>query len=340
MTMHATAWATGPIGPETIALPGETQQLRNAVQGIRGLCRQVEQAANQLKQANPPEGQNGKAVTALSRAAQRTGRQLEADSQQLERLGDAIDHASDVLGNAQQGVDDLKRRWRDARETFRDALHGAKNAPKDVGALIHSVDADVSDGHGAQFKRQAGLQFTSVGQGQAHAMLVQDGSKIEHAITAYRHAARSIVDEYSDLMQKVKNADEKLAEKLPRQRDHATAEAQEMNGHEGGGNDHQGISAPAGIRSVAEEIHAAAQTIDQAAHRLEDIRLAIRAGRMLPEDERVGSNDGFKRDWDEHFDKVRHQLNGARRAADHVADRLRDADENGAADIRQALRDD
>ena len=83
----------------------------------------------------------------------------------------------------------------------------------------------------------------------------------------------------------------------------------------------------------------AAQTLGRAADRLEDVRLAIRSGRMLPEDERVGSNDGFKRDWTEHFDALREGLNATRRAADAAAERLRQIDLDSAADIRQALRD-
>ena len=83
----------------------------------------------------------------------------------------------------------------------------------------------------------------------------------------------------------------------------------------------------------------AAQTLQRAVDQLEDVRLAVRAGRMLPDDERTGSNDGFKRDWTEHLDGVRESLQAGRRAADAAVERLRQIDADGAGDIRQALRD-
>ncbi|MEJ7633410.1 hypothetical protein [Aeromicrobium sp.] len=338
MTMHATL-VSGPIGPDTIDIPGEPTQLRNAVQGLRGLCRQIEQASNQLKQANPSDSDRGRIVLALSGAAQRTGRVLDADSQQLDSLADAIDHAADVLTSSQGGVDDLRRRWRSSRDAFRDALHGHKNAPDNVEALIHRIDSDASESHEGQFKQQAGLTFANVGGGGARpdAMLLEEDGAVDQAITAYRHDVRSIVDEFAELMQKTKNADNQLDEKLPR---HSSAALSEVEHDGGSGPDHHTISGPGAVRSIGEELGQGAHTIEQASQRLEDIRLAIRAGRMLPDDDRVGSNDGFKRDWTEHFDKLKHSLTAARRAADGAADRLRDADENGAADVRQALRDD
>jgi hypothetical protein len=334
MTLHA-EFVAGPIGPDTIRIPGQPAQLRSAVQGLRGLCRQVDQASDQLKQANPPDGERGRIVLALSHAAQRTGRTLDADSQQLEALADAIDHAADVLTHSQDGVDDLSRRWRQARDAFRDALHGHKNAPANVEALIHHIDSDAAGAHLTQLKRQAGVTFAD-GSGGAHAqaMLLEDGSAVEQAITAYRHTVRGLVDEYADLVQKAKTADNQVDEKLPR---HTNAAFEEAESHDDSSAQHT-ISGPAAVRAVGDAIHEGARTLDQAEHRLEDIRLAIRAGRMLPDDERVGSNDGFKRDWTDHFDQVRHMLNAARRAGDLAADRLRDADDHGAADVRQALR--
>jgi len=336
MTVHAEL-VSGPIGPDTIRIPGEPAQLRSAVQGLRALCRQVDQGSHQLKQANPPDGERGRIVLALSRAAQRTGRTLDADSQQLDALADSIDHAADVLTSSLDGVDDVRRRWRQARDTLRDAVQGRKNAPPNMEALIHDIDSDVASTHLTQLKRQAGLTFLEggAGPGGPHAMLLEDGSPVEQAITAYRHAVRGLVDEYSELVQKAKTADNQVDEKLPR---HAGSTMTETDSNDDGP-DHHNVSGPGAVRSIGDQLQEAARVLDQAEGKLEDIRLAIRAGRMQPDDERVGSNDGFKRDWSDHFDTIRHMLNALRRAGDMAADRLRDADENGAADVRQALRD-
>jgi hypothetical protein len=338
MTLHAEL-VSGPIGPDTIRVPGDPAQLRTAVQGLRGLCRQVDQASHLLKQANAPDGERGRIVLALSRAAQRTGRSLDADSQQLEALADAIDHAADVLSSSIDGADDVKRRWKQARDTLRESVHGRKNAPPDLEALIHGIDSEVAESHLTQLKRQAGMTFLDGGGGRPreHAMLLEEGSPVDQAITAYRHAARGLVDEYADLVQKAKTADNPVDEKLPR---HANVGISEVDNGNDDGPDHHNVSGPAAVRTIGDQLQEGARVLDQAENRLEDIRLAIRAGRMQPDDERVGSNDGFKRDWTDHFDKIRHTLNALRRAGDTAADRLRDADENGAADVRQALRED
>ncbi|MFC5679001.1 hypothetical protein [Aeromicrobium endophyticum] len=337
MTLHAEL-VSGPIGPDTIRVPGDPAQLRNAVQGLRGLSRQVDQASHLLKQANPPDGERGRIVLALSRAAQRTGRTLDADSQQLDALADAIDHAADVLSSSIDGAEDVKRRWKQARDTLRDSVHGHKNAPPNIEALIHGIDSEAAESHLTQLKRQAGMTFLDGGAGQPreHAMLLEEGSPVDQAITAYRHAARGLVDEYAELVQKAKTADNPVDEKLPR---HANVSISEVDTHDDGP-DHHNVSGPGAVRSIGDQLQEGTRVLDQAENRLEDVRLAIRAGRMQPDDERVGSNDGFKRDWTDHFDKLRHTLNALRRAGDVAADRLRDADENGAADVRQALRDD
>lgn len=336
MTMHA-EMISRPIGPDTIEIPGHPDQLKSAVQGLQGLSRQLEHAAQQLKGANPPDGGRGRAALALSRAAQRTGNVLDADIQQLEDLTQSIDNAADAITRGQASVDDLRRRWRQARETFRDTVQGAKHAPDHPEALMHRIDANLAEAHATQFKRQAGLTFMDPGTGGAkHVDFEQVGGVVDQAITAYRQEVRSVVDEYADVMQKVKNADNQLDEKLPRR----SVAIATMTGDGDGSEEQHGMSTPGGVRSVAREIEQAAHVIERATHRLEDVRLSIRAGRMLPDGERVGSNDGFKRDWTEHLDGVRHSLQAACRAGDAVADRLRDVDQNGAADIRQALRDD
>src|SRR5690348_17992309 len=50
-------------------------------------------------------------------------------------------------------------------------------------------------------------------------------SAVEQAITAYRHTARGLVDEYAELVQKAKTADDQVDEKLPRHSNVAFEEA-------------------------------------------------------------------------------------------------------------------
>lgn len=336
MTVNATLMS-GPIGPDSIDLPGEPARLRDAVQHLRDLAGQVDQTGQQLQQADPPEGRRGRTVLAMSRGARRTGKVLEADARQLGELADALDAAADALAQGQGGVDDVRQRWRQAREVLRNALSGAKDGAPDAGTIMHRIDAGAAGPHAAQFQQQAGLQFVDDGSGGAHAeaMLLEQGGPVQQAIADYRRDVHGFVDEYADLMQKAKSADREVEDRLPRRPSSDFADG------DGGDDDpdQQHVSAPGAVQSLGEELHDAAQTLNQAGDRLEDIRLAVRAGRMLPEDERVGSNEGFKRDWDEHFDALREALVATRRAADTVAQRLRQIDDDGASDIHQGLRD-
>lgn len=337
MTVNATLMS-GPIAPDSIQLPGDPARLRDAVQSLRNLARQVDQTGQQLLQADPPEGRRGRTALAMARGATRTGKVLEADAQQLGELADALDAAADALTQGQDGIDDLRQRWRQSREVFRNALTGAKDGPKDVDSIMHGIDATAAEPHRAQFQNQAGLQFTDDDGGggpRAEAMLVEHGGAVQQAIADYRRDVHGIVDAFADLMQKAKSADREVEDRLPRRpsSDFADGDAGDDDP------DHQNVSAPGAVQSLGEELHDAAQTLNRSGDVLEDIRLAIRAGRMLPEEERVGSNQGFKHDWDEHFDALREALVATRRAADTVAERLRRIDDDGATDIRQGLRD-
>ena len=338
MTTNATL-VSGPIGPDTIGLPGEPSRLRDAAQGLHELARQVEQTGQQLQRADPPEGARGRTVLALSRGAQRIGSVLEADARQLGGLADAIDTAADALAQGQDGVDGLRQRWRQARETFRSTLDSAKDGPKDVGALMHRIDATASEPHENQFRQQAGLTFLDGGGGAAgaDAMLLEQGGRVQQAIADYRRETRAVVDDLADLMQRAKNADREVEDRLPRRSEaHLSAAGPAGDGDDPG---HADVSAPSAVQTVGEAVQDAAQTLQRAVDQLEDVRLAVRAGRMLPDDERTGSNDGFKRDWTEHLDGLRESLQAGRRAADTAVERLRQIDADGAGDIRQALRD-
>ncbi len=339
MTVNASL-VFGPIGPDTIDLPGEPSRLRAASQDLRELARQVEQVAQQLQQVNPPQGARGRTATALSRGARNTAQVLEADAQQLESLADAIDGAAESLADGQGSIDALRQRWRTARESFRGSLQGAKHgASEDPGELMRRIDANVAEPHETQFQRQAGLAFLGGGGGgpQAEAMLVDTGGEVQQAVAEYGREVRGIVEEFAGLMQKARNADQDVEPRLPRRA--ASAFAQPAGDSDGADPDHENVSAPGTVQSIGAAMQDAAQSLGRAAESLEDIRLAIRSGRMLPDDERAGSNDGFEHDWTEHFDSVRAGLNATRRAADSAAERLRQIDLDSAADIRQALRE-
>lgn len=348
----------GPIGPDTIAIPGEPQRLRQAASTLRELCQRIDDIGKQLRNADAPEGKRGRTVRSLSRIAGVTGRTLQADADALTQLGDAVQHQADLLTDAHGNLDQLRSRWRQARQELRATLEGEQgkrdarksadpdgkqggngrqdDSPINIAAVIRSIDSDVADKHEQAIVRLSGVSYGNIGgSDKEHAMLV-DG-EIDRAMNQYRHQVDSLLEELTESMRRVHRADEDMAEHLPR-REKSVLAAEQLD-TDGATNDQPNvISGPEDIRMVAQDVRDAAQSINQVSDQLREIRLGIREGRMLPDDERIGSSDGFQRTWNQHFDDLREDLNHARRAGVEVADRLAEIDQNGARDVRRAGR--
>ena len=354
----------GPMGPDTIQIPGEPTRLRRAAESLRDMCQQLDDIGKQLRHADAPEDKRGRTVRSLSGVAGRAGRTLQADSETLQQLCDAVQHQADLLADAHGNLDELRATWRHARSELRDAISGEEtkreakrqaaadsgggkqggdrggnheDQPINVSALIHSIDEDVVDKHEQAITRLSGINYGGGGGGggKPTAMLV-DGD-LDRAMTTYRHQVNQVLEELTATMRRVHRADEQMAEHL-RRGDKAIVQANVVDADDTPPEQPNVISGPDDIRSVAQEIHQAAQSIDQAAGQLREIRLGIREGRMLPDDDRIGSSDGFQRTWTEHFDELRQDLNHARKASTEIADRLREIDDNGARDVRRAGR--
>lgn len=353
----------GAIAPDTIQIPGEPQRLRRAAESLRDLCQQLDDVGKQLRHADAPEDTRGSTVRSLSRVAGRTGQTLQADSDTLRQLCDAVQHQADLLSDAHGRLDELRATWRQARHDLRDAVQGDQNRrqaaqsddeangaggkastasakhdpePIDVSALIHDIDAEAAEKHGQAISRLSGIHFSGDGGKQQSAAMLVDGD-LDRAMTTYRHQVDQVLDDLTESMRRVHRADEQMSEHLHRSGT-AVAQANAANLDESPTEQPQVISSPEDIRSVAQTVRQAAQSLDQAAGQLREIRLGIREGRMLPDDERIGSSDGFQRSWTEHFDELREDLNHARTAGIQIADRLREIDDNGARDVRRSGR--
>ena len=337
---------SGPIGPDTIAIPGDPGRLGKSADGLREMCTTLGEVSDQLQKSAAAEDKRGRTMKSLIRVAGRTAQVLQGDADRLQELGDAVQHQADALTEALNDLDDLRGRWRQARHELRDALDGEErkraaaaqddgagggkghggghdDQPINASAVIHDIDGDVADEHQGAIRRLTGLEFAPGGGGQSGAMLV-DG-EIDQAMTTYRREVRQILDQYTESIRRVHRADEAMAEHLPRT-DRATLSMQDDDDAD----EPNAISGPQDIESVAEEAQQASQALDRATNELREIRLGIREGRMLPDDDRIGSSDGFQRTWTEHFDDLREDLNHARKSGGEVAAQLREIDHNGA----------
>lgn len=345
----------GPIGPDTIQVPGDPQRLRRAADGLGDMCQQLEEIGDRLRHADADEGRRGRTVRALSRVAGRTGRILQSDADTLQHLADAVQREADLLADAHASLDDLRSTWRRAREELREAVRGEQSRrgddgpgarhdrghrddePVDVEALIAAVDGDVGDQHEAVISRLSGLHFSGGGPRRPHASAMVVDGEIDRAVSTYRRHVDRVLDELTETMRRVHRADEELADLLRREE---TAQIRAQRADDGATEDGDAVSAPQDIRAVAEQVQQSARQIDHAAGQLRDIRLAIREGRMLPDDERAGSSDGFQRSWTQHLDELREDLDHARRAGDDIASRLAELDHEGARSVRRSGRED
>lgn len=204
--------------------------------------------------------------------------------------------------------------------------------PTEAAGLIKAMDQQVLDQIEGPLRRLAGLEF--VERHGAVAMMMS--GKVEHAAERYRQSVQAIFEEVVESLRSVNRVDSQLVEELPRTQK-AIAGAVASPG-QSPAPDTTRLSLPDDISSVGEELHDCARALHQLAERLPDIRVSIREGRMTPEDERIGSMNGFQRTWNEHFDEVREDLNHARKASADIARQLRELDERGAREVRRTFR--
>lgn len=380
---EAAEMVAGPIGPDSLRLPGAPERIRQAVQDLHDLVGTLDRTSQQLKQANPRGDSPGKVVRALSHVAQRTGGVLDSDTDTLRDLAGALDHEGDVLRDAQSAtLPELRSRWhaarvdlteaveRDAREggqlggggghgggghgggghggtrVAAEPLHDGQGGQawqsvqsgqkRDAHQLARHLDGQVLDDYEHLFRRWLGSTFRDPGDGAAHAQVTLVGGALDEGMQRYRHTVRSILEDFSDALRRVEGADQQVAEKLHR-KEHDVLSAKAFSP---GAEPATGVSSPDEVERLSQELQDASGSLRGVDHALDEIRLNARGGRMLPSGERVGSNDGFRRDWAAHFDELKDNLDKVRHHSDTVLRRIQQLEEEGAHDIRRAGRAD
>ena len=308
----------------------------------------------------------------MSRVAGMLGQVLEADAEQLSDLAELVRRQADRLTDAQGAVEETRRRWRQARQELRDQVDdlnervaraereraervereekAAKNGkdrggdrerdrerhdpepPTEAAQLIRAMDQQVLNHVDGPLRRLAGLEFTDRHGAVA---MVMDG-KVDQIAERYRQSVQALFDDLVESLRQVHRVDEQLVEQLPR-REKAFASVAKSPDQQPAP-DLTRVSRPEDLTSVGEELQACARALNRADEQIPGIRVAIREGRMTPEDERIGSMGGFQRTWKEHLDQVREDLNHARQAGDDIARELRELDERGAREVRRAFR--
>ena len=206
--------------------------------------------------------------------------------------------------------------------------------PTEAAQLIRAMDQQVLNHVDGPLRRLAGLEFTDRHGAVAMAMAM-DG-KVDQIAERYRQTVQAIFDDLVEALRQVHRVDEQLVEPLPRRQKAFASVVQAPD--QQAAPDLTRVSRPEDLTTVGEQLQECAQALNRADEQLPEIRLAIREGRMTPEDEQIGSMNGFQRTWKEHLDQVREDLNHARKAGDDIARELRELDERGAREVRRAFR--
>lgn len=363
--------------PDALDIPGDPDRLRHGAEKLQDLVTELTDVGKRLREADAPQETRGPTVRAMSRVAGTLGQVLEADAEQLSDLVELLRRQADRMTDAVGTLDETRRRWRQARQDLRDQVgdlneqaarehreaereraerrereraekdrkgggggggadrdHERREPepPTEATDLIRMADQQVLNQVEGPLRRLAGLEFTD----RHGAVAVMLDGKADQIAERYRQTVQAIFDELVESLRGVNRLDNQLVEQLPRQQKAIAGPVKSSD--DPSTPDPTRLSRPDDIASVGEELQECARALDTAAERLQEIRLAIREGRLTPEDERIGSMNGFERTWKEHLQEVREDLNHARKASADIARELRELDERGAREVRRSFR--
>lgn len=351
--------------PDTIEVPGDPERLRTGADGLQDLVNELGDVAKRLRSADAPKESRGPTVRAVSRVAGMLGRVLEADGEQLSDVVELTRRQAERLTEAQEGVEEVRRRWRQARQDLRDEVDDlneraarahreqeqererrdkekGKDGPRqerrdpepptEATVLLRAMDQQVLDQFDGPLRRLAGLEFTE----RHGAVAMMTNGQVDAAAERYRQRVHAAIEDLVESMRGVSRLDDQLLEALPRQEKAFASAVPDSN--EQATPDPTHVSRPEDIATVNEELQECGRTLQQLTERLPDVRLALREGRMTPDDERQGSMNGFQRTWGKHLEEVREDLQHARRASEDIARQLRELDERGAREVRRTFR--
>ncbi|MBC9225427.1 hypothetical protein GL325_03735 [Aeromicrobium sp. 636] len=265
-------------------------------------------------------------IDSLNQAAERAERERAERRAERERAEQAERERAAKGEQTERGPAHLDREFRagghhDDREI---------DPPTEARQLIRAMDQQVLDQFDGPLRRLTGLEFTD-----RHGAVAIMNGKAEQAAERYRQSVHAAFEELVEALRPVHRLDQQVIEQLPRH-EKAIATAIVSGGEQAP--DPMRLSRPDDIASVGEQIQECARAIAQLSERLPGIRLSIREGRMTPEDERVGSMNGFQRTWKDHFEQIREDLAHAHRTSSEIATQLRELDERGAREIRRTFR--
>ncbi len=167
------------------------------------------------------------------------------------------------------------------------------------------------------------------GGGQAGAMLLD--ARADQALSSYRQAVRGVLDEFAAMVQRVRQAERQVEERevFPRT---------ERDDDEGG----EAVMIAAGglvsafpvLRELAKDLRTGAQALEHTGEAVTRIGQALRDGQLPDRSREHEPGEGFRQDWQQHFERRRARLRTVSEKVDDVLERFQRLDEECARAIR------
>ena len=156
-------------------------------------------------------------------------------------------------------------------------------------------------------------------------------ARSEQAVASYRQSVRSVLDEFAAIVQQVRQAERRIEERevFPR------TERDEEEGSEAvmlaaGGL----VSASPVLRELVKDLRSGAQASGHASETVAGIAQALRDGQLPDRSREREPGEGFRADWQDHFDRRRDRLRTVGDKVDDVLERFQRLDEECARAIR------
>ncbi len=204
----------------------------------------------------------------------------------------------------------------------------AQPAP-DAHALMQHVDEQQLQEYADLFARLLGSHLPGGGGGQAGATLLDP--RAEQALSSYRQAVRGVLDEFAAMVQRVRQAERQVEERevFPRtERD--DDESGEAVMIAAGGL----VSAFPVLRELAKDLRTGAQALEHTGEAVNRIGQALRDGQLPDRSREHEPGEGFRQDWQRHFEHRRARLRTVSEKVDDVLERFQRLDEECARAIR------
>ncbi len=193
---------------------------------------------------------------------------------------------------------------------------------------MEHVDEQQLQQYADLFARLLGTNV-SAGGGQPQAALIDP--RTEAAVASYRQAVRAVLDEFAELVQRVRQAERQVEERevFPR-----TERDEEEGGDAvlvaGGGL----VSAFPVLRELSKDLRTGAQALEHTSEAVTRIAQALRDGQLPDRSREHEPGEGFRQDWTRHFERRRVRLRTVGDKVDDVLDRFQRLDEECARAIR------